>query len=109
MHPTPEISSREKQNLQQTPSYHLLEEQNPEKRNPVFFFPLYFFPSCLLFVLCDERGYPGKLDDYAVAEQADSIPATSRKAGSWLRMRTKAKRATENTPSVLKTCTMENC
>lgn len=54
-------------------------------------------------MLCDERGYSCKLADYAVAEQVDSVPATSRKAGSsWLQMKTKAKHATENTSLVFK-------
>jgi len=54
-------------------------------------------------VLCDECGYSCKLADYAVAEQVDSVPATSRKAGSsWLQMKTKVKHATENTSLVFK-------
>lgn len=54
-------------------------------------------------MLCDECGYSCKLADYAVAEQVDSVPATSRKAGSsWLQMKTKVKHATENTSLVFK-------
>lgn len=54
-------------------------------------------------MLCDEHGYSCKLVDYVVADQVDSIPATSRKAGSsWLQMQTKAKHATENISFVLK-------
>lgn len=49
-----------------------------------------------------------KLVDYVVAEQVDSIPATSRRAGSsWLQMQTKAKHATENISFVLKNCTIK--
>lgn len=49
-----------------------------------------------------------KLVDYVVAEQVDSRPATSRKAGSsWLERQTKAKHATGNNSFVLKNCTIK--
>lgn len=60
-------------------------------------------------MLCNEHRYLCKLVDYAVAQQVDSIPATSRKAGfSWLQMRTKAKHATENTSFVFKNPNIKN-